>query len=335
MPPGKGFYGPKYKEKRSGEFRLAPMALLAGVPVLALFAWIGMCTLGSGDDANPAEDAPAEGQTTNEQVRPTELPQVAPTRDPAKKAAGANEGSGSPRVAEKPPINEYLIAGGKRFDLPLSVHAGVEDYFGAARADGKTHTGVDFSLTGLKNVPVESACDGFVTEASTDDVLGLHVVVDCGANFEIVLGWLASLRVTNGNNVSKATVVGLGESDGFLHVELRYKQVPIDPKDFMQIPGKEIIPWTPTPSPTPRPGDTPTPEPTATLTATPRPGETPQPGGGGSTQPPTSTPTVGPPTNTPTITPTPTVTPTPTRTPTKTPTQAPRPKTPTPLPRSD
>ena len=41
MPPGKGFYGPKYREKRSGDRKLAPFALLAGVPVLAFLAWIG------------------------------------------------------------------------------------------------------------------------------------------------------------------------------------------------------------------------------------------------------------------------------------------------------
>lgn len=327
MPPGKGFYGPRIREKKTSEFRLAPAALLAGVPVLALFAWIGMCTLGGGGTA-PSADTPAEGETSVQQVRPTQLPAVAPTRDPARKAAGENEGSGAPQVAAKPNITEYLIAGGKRFDLPLSVHAGVEDYFGAARADGKVHTGVDFSLVGLKNVPVESACDGFVTEAAADDVLGLHVVVDCGGNFDVVLGWLASLRVADGNNVSKSTVVGVGETDGFVHVELRYKQVPIDPKDFIQIPGKEVVPWTPTPSPTPRPGDTPTPEPTST----PEPGQTTEPGG--STEPPTSTPTMGPPTSTPTITPTPTTTPTPTRTPTRTPTQPRREATPTPIPRA-
>ena len=346
MPPGKGFYGPKYRQK-SSERRMAPVALLAGVPLLAFIAWIGMCQFG-GESSTPSSGNTPDGGSSNQKlVQPTELPKVAPTRDPAKKAGGANEGSAAPAVAQKPNINEYLIAGGKRFELPLSVHAGVEEYFGAPRADGKIHTGVDFSLVGLKNVPVESVCDGFVVDVATDEVLGSHVTIDCGAEFKVVLGWLASLRVASGNNVSKATVVGTAETDGFLHLELRYKDVPIDPKDFIQIPGKEIVPWTPTPSPTPRPGDTATPSPTATLTntpvptATPRPGETPIPGGGGSNEPepepepePTSVPTVGPPTATPTATSTPTITPTPTRTPTRVPTLAPRPNTPTPLPRA-
>jgi hypothetical protein len=323
MPPGKGFY---YKEKRAPR-SVTPLYLLAGVPILALFAWVGMCSFGGGGST----EVPAEGQT-QKQVKPTELPKVAPTRDPATKHGGANEGAASiPNNPEKPDIKEYLIAGGRRFDLPLSVHAGVEEYFGTSRADGKVHAGVDFSLLGLKNVPVESACDGFVSEASTDEIYGTHVIVDCGANFKVVIGWLETVRVAKGNNVSQSTVVGIGEQDGFVHIELRYKDVPLDPKDFMQIPGKEVIPWTPTPSPTPRPDDTATPEPTPTN----QPGSTPVPGGPTNTPPPpgetavpTDTPTPGPPTSTPTITPTPTRTPTPTKTP------VPPKNTPTPLPRS-
>ncbi|MEO8539671.1 MAG: M23 family metallopeptidase [bacterium] len=328
MPPGKGFYGPKARNSRSGERKLTPFYLLAALPVLGLFAWIGSCALGGGSKEPLDPAATATGQS-QQQVKPTELPKVAPTRDPAKKAAGENEGAASiPSNPEKPNIKEYLIAGNKRFELPLSVHAGVEDYFGSTRAGGKVHTGVDFSLTGLKNVPVESACDGIVVEVGTDEILGTHVIVDCGSNFKSVIGWLASVRVANGNNVSKSTVIGVGEDDGFVHIEVRYKDVPLDPKDFMQIPGKEVIPWTPTPTPTLRPGETPTPEPTETPTPKPS-GSTP---GTGPTEPPTSapptdTPTLGPPTSTPTITPTPSRTPTPTKTP------VPPKNTPTPLPR--
>jgi len=337
MPPGKGFYGKKYKEKRSGERRLTPVYLLAGVPVLALFAWIGMSVFGGGSDSSdPESGTPVE--TNDHTPAATSGPKVAPTRDPASKIAGENEGAGVvPGGAAKPNINEYLVAGGKRFSLPLTAHAGVEDYFGAARADGKTHTGVDFSVVGLKNVPVEAGCAGFVVEATTDNTHGLHVTVDCGGDFKVIVGWLSSLRVTDGNNVSKTSVVGMGEPDGFVHVEIRYKDIPVDPKDFMQIPGKEVVPWTPTPSPTPRPDDTATPEPTETPTKTAPPGSTPTPpsGGGTNSDPdPTATATLGPPTNTPTVTPTPTITPTPTRTPTPTKTPAPPKNTPTPLPQS-
>lgn len=331
MPPGKGFYGPKYRESGSKDRRLTPLYLLAAVPLLAVFAFVGKCAFGGGGEVTPDSGASNSQSQATDKPKPTELPKVAPTRDPAKKVAGANEGAGTiPQNAAKPDIKEYLIAGGKRFKLPLSVHSGVEDYFGSARADGKVHTGVDFSLTGLKNVPVESPCEGVVAEVGNNETLGTHVIVDCGGNFKAVVGWLASTRVGNGNNVSKSTAVGMGEDDGFVHVELRYKDVPLDPKDFMQIPGKEVIPWTPTATPTLRPGETPTPEPTDTPTpdaSTPSdPGETTEPPT--STAVPTDTPTPGPPTATPTITPTPTRTPMPTRTP------VPPRNTPTPLPRA-
>ena len=191
MPPGKGFYGPKYRESGSKDKRLTPLYLLAAVPLLAVFALVGKCAMGGGGAPEPAS-APVSANT-DKQVKPTELPKVAPTRDPAKKAAGENEGAASiPSNAEKPNIKEWLIAGGKRFELPLSVHSGVEDYFGSARADGKVHAGVDFSLTGLKNVPVESPCEGIVAEVGNDEALGTHVIVDCGGDFKAVVGWLAN-----------------------------------------------------------------------------------------------------------------------------------------------
>ena len=173
MPPGKGFYGPKYRERGSSDRRMTPLYLLAAVPLLAVFGLIGKCALGGGS-STPADGDSGQAQVQNDsRPKPTELPKVAPTRDPAKKVAGENEGAASiPAGAEKPSIKEYLIAGSKRFELPLNVHSGVEDYFGSARADGKVHAGVDFSLTGLKNVPVESPCEGIVAEVGNDAVLG-------------------------------------------------------------------------------------------------------------------------------------------------------------------
>ena len=87
MPPGKGFYGPKYRESGSKDKRLTPLYLLAAVPLLAVFAWVGKCTLGGGSDSPDTGASPDQSQSEN-QVKPTELPKVAPTRDPAKKAAG-------------------------------------------------------------------------------------------------------------------------------------------------------------------------------------------------------------------------------------------------------
>ncbi|HQW50980.1 MAG TPA: M23 family metallopeptidase, partial [Tepidiformaceae bacterium] len=296
MPPGKGFYGRKeYAGRQKGERKLAPLYLLAALPVLGIAAWAAMGLFGGGDAGDPATDDGQSVQDERAEPTPTSVP-IAPTRNPATRAGGSHEGTAIlPANPPKPGITEYLIAGGKRFEAPLAAHAGVEDDFGTDRGDGLRHAGVDFSLVGLKNIPVESACDGTVESTGTDDNYGLHVIVDCGAGFTTVYGWLGSVRVAQGNLVSKSAVVGTGEPDGFLHFEIRYNGVPIDPADFVQVPGREVIPWTPTPTPTrtptptltPEATETPTPKPTLKPGQTPSPEETPEPG------PPTATPTLG------------------------------------------
>jgi hypothetical protein len=180
MPPGRGFYGRDFRSRRN-ERRLAPFYLLAALPVLGLFALVAMMlTGGGGDDSSPSQsDVPVSGSAAGagSSSQPTNTP--APTRHPSSRAGGMNEGTyRPPEKAPKPDIREYLIAGGKRFALPLAAHAGVEDYFGTDRGNGLRHAGVDFSLVGLKNITVQSACDGQVAETGSDETYGTYVIVD-------------------------------------------------------------------------------------------------------------------------------------------------------------
>ncbi|WP_322796631.1 M23 family metallopeptidase, partial [Tepidiforma sp.] len=247
MPPGRGFYGQQFRTRRQ-ERRLAPFYLLAAVPFLALFAWVAMSLTG-GDEPVPQAQPGEPGPALDGGVSPSPAFTPAPTRHPSSRAGGATEGTYRPQgAAPKPDIREYLIAGGNRFALPLTAHAGVEDYFGTDRGDGLRHAGVDFSLPGLKNIVVQSACNGEVVATGSDERYGTHVVIDCGGEFTTVYGWLQSLRVARGNLVSKSTAIGTGEPGGFLHFEIRYQGVSVDPADFVQIPGREVIPWTPTPT---------------------------------------------------------------------------------------
>jgi len=228
-----------------------------------------------------------------------------------------------PESPPAPPSSELRANGGRRFSLPLRAHAGVEDYFGTPRLYGQVHGGVDFSLAGLSDIPVYSACVGVVTSVDQSATLGLHVVVDCGDGWSFVAGFLDSAAANPGDDAGPDIEVGLGRPGAHLHVELRYQEVAIDPAGYMDLPRK-VIPPTPTPTSTPTPTGTATRTPVRgtpgvapTATPTPRPNEP--------TPTPTATPTI---TNTPTITPTPTWTPTPTRTP------RPAASTPTPLPRA-
>lgn len=240
----------------------------------------------------------------------------------ANRAGGLTEGAIVPPASPPaPPASELRENGGRRFALPLRAHAGVEDYFGTPRLYGQVHGGVDFSLSGLDEVPVFAACAGVVAAVDESPTLGSHVIVDCGDDWTFVAGFLASTEARSGMAVDPATVIGEGTPGGHLHVEVRFRGVPIDPAGYMDLP-RRVIPPTPTPTNTPAPTRTAVPAAsTATQPSSPA-GATPTPPG------PTSTPTA-----TPTITSTPTITPTPTWTPTPSPTPRRATPTPTPLPR--
>lgn len=294
--------------------------LVAGVAVaLGVAASVAVLAFGGGDGSPPGEDGQGAAAVT------TRGPDS--QRDGAnlsKRAGGLSEGAViAPAKAPVPPAAELRANGGGRFSLPLRAHAGVEDYFGTPRLYGQVHGGVDFSLAGLAEIPVFSACAGMVASVGESPTLGTHVAVDCGDGWSFVAGFLAETAVAAGDTAGPTTEIGKGTPGGHLHVELRYQDVAVDPAGYLDLPRRVILP-TPTPTPTPRPTSTATRVAStgaggagaATATATPRPDQP--------TATPTSTPTI---TNTPTITPTPTWTPTPTRTP------QPVKPTPTPLPR--
>lgn len=294
--------------------------LVAGVVVaLGVAASVVVLAFGGGSGGPAGEDDQAvEAITTRGADVQTGGPNL------SKRAGGLSEGAVIPPAnAPVPPASELRQNGGGRFSLPLRAHAGVEDYFGTPRLYGQVHGGVDFSLAGLAEIPVFSACTGMVASVGESPTLGTHVVVDCGDGWSFVAGFLAETTVGAGDGAAPTTEIGKGTPGGHLHVELRYQDVAVDPAGYMDLP-RRVIPPTPTPTPTPRPASTATRAASTgtggaaapTATATPRPNEP--------TATPTATPTI---TNTPTITPTPTWTPTPTRTP------RPLAPTPTPLPR--
>ncbi len=271
---------------------------------------VAMRELGDREDGQPAA-SPTERATA------TATRAVGP--DLSKRAGGLSEGAvPPPNTRPTPPSSELRENGGRRFSLPLRAHAGIEDWFGTARLYGQIHGGVDFSLAGLTEAPVYSACAGVVAAVEESPTLGLHVMVDCGGDWTFIAGFLQGASVLKGDGTGPAYEIGRGTPGGHLHVELRYQSVSIDPAGYMDLP-KQALPPTPTPTPSPTPTVSPTAE------ATPEsPTVEPQP-----SAPPTLTST---PTNTPTITNTPTVTNTPTWTLTPTKTPPPPKPTLTPLP---
>lgn len=297
--------------------------LATGLSFVALVALGSFCALWAGDDSDPRA-ATALGTLTA-------TPNASPTRDLAKRAGGLSEGAvGIPADRPTPPREELRSAGGLRFSLPLVAHAGIEDYFGSPRLYGLTHGGVDFSLIGLADVVVSATCNGTVLPTEPTDVHGVHVWIDCGDGWTTIAGFLDSATARPGQMVTANSPIGRGAPGGHVHFEIRYRDVPVNPEDYIDIPKRIVSTPTPTPLPTAVPSSTPS-STTSAATATRTTGSgtptvapaVPTAAPGQPTATNTATPTT---TNTPTITPTPTRTLTPTRTP------QPRPNTPTPPP---
>ncbi len=62
---------------------MAPLYLLAALPVLGIVAWLGMAFLGGGDStADPGAEASPGSDAQTGQPKPTQPP-IAPTRNPA------------------------------------------------------------------------------------------------------------------------------------------------------------------------------------------------------------------------------------------------------------
>jgi murein DD-endopeptidase MepM/ murein hydrolase activator NlpD len=283
---------------------------------------------GGGNGIAPA-GATSDDAGTNGRTEPETTP--TPARDLA-------EGAEALPAAVTPELDR------ERFILPLRAWTSLGDRFGADRVGDKVHTGLDFILTKHPRSDIYAACSGSVTGMQSSPQLGRFLVIDCGAGWTAVYGFIGEPRVKVRDVVERGVTV-IAQSDPadspfgeHLHFEIRWRGVPVDPEGLVDLTGAS---YTPTPTATPEPSPSPSPSPSATPTTgtQPSPGGTTNPDGGTNpttdpgTPGSTATPPSPPPTATPTNTPEPTPTPTNTPVPTPTPTKAPPPPTPTPTPR--
>jgi murein DD-endopeptidase MepM/ murein hydrolase activator NlpD len=281
--------------------------LLAG----AAFAAISIAAVhgGGAPAAAPTAAAPAMARATS-----TLTAQA--TADAAERLA---EGA----VAAPPPdlvSDEQRASRQGRFAMPLANWDTISDRYGAPRAGGLIHGGVDLVLEQRPASVVIAACDGAVATAGYSSVYGNHVIVDCGEGWSTLYGHMRQLDVAAGQAVVRGDRLGLSGSTGYstgehLHFEIRYLDAPVNPEDYLDF---HIAPGTPLSNGPLVFGNAGTGRASATPTAA-------ADGAASPTEPPTATPT-------PTMTPTPTATPTPTPTPTATPTPTRKPPPPTPAP---
>jgi len=123
----------------------------------------------------------------------------------------------------------------------MPVPGAITSRFG--KRDGRHHNGIDLDLrTGQ---PVESMFPGVVRFAGTYGGFGRLVVVRHYNGLETFYAHLHRVKVAAGDVVDAGQTIGLGGSTGrstgpHLHLEARFKGVPIDPSRFIDLASGEL-----------------------------------------------------------------------------------------------
>ncbi len=195
----------------------------------------------------PSNDAAAHLATSE----PSSAIATAPLGPPVRSKVGALvEGAFTPPdSAPVPPPAEARANGGSRFSLPVAAFAAIDDWFGTPRQYGAIHGGVDFGLESMGSVAIRSACDGSVSEAGIDSTYGPHVIIDCGSGWTTLYAYLGSVDVSKGALADKTTELGTSDvDDAFLHFEIRWQGVPVDPANYLDLPPRPQLQATATPA---------------------------------------------------------------------------------------
>lgn len=292
------------------------MAALMIPRVAVIVVLLAACVAACGESSTGGSRVFGEVGTT---PTPTATTVVASQGTPAPESEGAVPAS---LLLNAPPaggIPSFLTS-------PLAEWRRLGDGFGAARAAGLVHGGVDLVVDGGSASAVYSPCDGRVGTVSQTQTFGLYVALLCGDGWEVILSNLATANLAVGDAVlageSVAGTIASDSDEAVLHLAVRFDGHWLDPNLAIPL---DVLPGTARPvTPTP----TPTPQPTLPRPANPTPvGVTPASA--------TLTPTQGvaeTPTPPAASTPSPTPNLTPTRVPTRTPTPTPTPRPPTPTP---
>ena len=211
---------------RNGFARLAvPLPFRLTLVGLTALGAIGLITLVRAEPHLVPMDG-SEGQGTT--MRRAVVPGIA--SDPADDPSTARLLGATPRLSAnlwiRPPFD---------FSSPLAAWSGVTDRFGAERAKGAIHGGLDLALDGYPSSPVLASCSGTVDAAGSDASYGNFVIINCGSGWSTLVGHLEAVLVWRGQEVSAGSQVGVSGSTGFstgehVHFEVRYLGQPINPE---------------------------------------------------------------------------------------------------------
>ena len=175
----------EYGQKRGGFAAGRARAILVGAVLgvagvaLVLFA---LFAGGSGDSPSPAaqENGAGSGASNSGGGSSDVAPPGGATRTATGVASTPTPAIDSVEGAVKPPAQVDPSFDREMFILPLRQWTAIGDRFGAGRAGGLIHGGIDFILTTHPRSDVFAACDGTVTGISQSKELAIFMVVDCG-----------------------------------------------------------------------------------------------------------------------------------------------------------
>ncbi len=129
------------------------------------------------------------------------------------------------------PLKNYYVS---------SIFGGRSDPF---RHVSARHEGMD--LVGSNGAKIMSPSAGKIIFAGKFSSYGNAIIIDHGYGFTTRYGHLSQIHVHQGESVKKAQIIATQGSTGrstgqHLHYEVRYKNVPLNPKKFLQA-GQEIF----------------------------------------------------------------------------------------------
>lgn len=132
------------------------------------------------------------------------------------------------------------LASSMPFDKPMKnyfISSGFGSRFDPITGDVATHQGLDF--VGPKNENVYNVADGKVIFAGTLSDYGNVVEIDHGFGITTKYAHLSKIITTQGSKVKKGQLIAhqgsTGRSTGdHLHYEIRYKNIPLNPRKFLE-----------------------------------------------------------------------------------------------------
>lgn len=127
-----------------------------------------------------------------------------------------------------------VVSGNDSFIWPLTDVDRISSTFGMR--NGKLHSGIDFPAG--RGTPILAAKDGMVFYSGYSAGHGNTVVIQHRNSYYTRYSHNSVLLVKSGDYVKKGQIIAMvgstGNSTGnHLHFEIRYKDVPLDPLDFL------------------------------------------------------------------------------------------------------